>query len=98
MLTESPCMTVHLSSFSFSSESSLKMPTITGNKNVVTGSEAGATGQARPSHNIAPTAKLTDDNNTARPELAFQRKAVQDFCMHQAAQAQETGHLPNPST
>lgn len=32
--------------------------------------------------------KLTDGNNAAQPELAFQCKAVQDFHMHQAQEAE----------
>ena len=43
--------------------------------------------QARPSRHIAPTSKLTDDNNKAQPELAFQRKAVQDYRIRQAQEA-----------
>ena len=35
--------------------------------------------QTRPSCQAAPTSKLTDANNTAQPELSFQRKAVLAF-------------------
>lgn len=59
------------------------------------GSEADLTSKARPSRHIAPTSKLTDDNNAAQPQLAFQRKAVQDFRFRQA---QEAESLPNPSS
>ena len=37
------------------------------------------TDRIRPSRHTAPTSKLTDSNNSAPPELAFQRKAVQAF-------------------
>jgi hypothetical protein len=51
---------------------------------------------ARPSHHIAPTLKLTDDNNAAQLQLAFQRKAVQDF--RTMRQAQQAEFLLNPSS
>ncbi|KAI0253025.1 hypothetical protein BJV78DRAFT_1281338 [Lactifluus subvellereus] len=60
----------------------------------ICGSDADLTSQARPSRHIAPTSKLTDSNNAARPELTFQRKAVQEFRMRQA---QEAGSLLKPS-
>ena len=43
------------------------------------GSDAELTVQTWPSCHTAPTSKLMDANNTAQPELSFQRKAVQAF-------------------
>jgi hypothetical protein len=45
---------------------------------------------SRPPRHIAPTTKLTDANNAARPELAFQRKAVQAFHTQRAEELENT--------
>jgi hypothetical protein len=50
---------------------------------------ADLTSQVQPLCHIALTLKLTDDNNVAQPKLSFQYKAVQDFYMCQAQEAQE---------
>ena len=38
----------------------------------------------RPARTVNPTAKLKDTANTEKPQLSFQRKAVQDFHSRQA--------------
>ena len=45
---------------------------------------------SRPSRHIAPITKLTDANNTARPELSSQRKAVQAFHERRAHELENT--------
>lgn len=45
---------------------------------------------SRPTRQIAPTTKLTDANNTARPELSSQRKAVQAFHTRRAQELEST--------
>ena len=49
----------------------------------------------RPPHHTEPTSKLKDVDNTEKLQLAFQRKAVQDFRVCQATQAK--GTTPPPS-
>ena len=50
--------------------------------------------QTRPIRRTAPTAKLTDINNSEQPGLSFQRKAVQDFHTQLAQDAASTSEQP----
>ena len=52
---------------------------------------------SRPSRHTAPTSKLTDANNTAQPELSFQRKAVQAFHTRRAQFVANLGRDPSPT-
>ena len=47
-----------------------------------------------PTRTVNPTAKLKDAANTEEPQLSFQRKAVQEFCLRQA----DLNDAPSSST
>jgi hypothetical protein len=64
---------------------------------VSSGSEGDLTAQTRPSRQVAPTAKLTDTNNTEQPRLTFQRKAVKAFHSRRAQETEATSLANNPS-
>ena len=63
---------------------------------VSSGSEGDPTVQTRPSRKAAPTSKLTDANNTERPQLPFQRKAVEAFRSRRAQELAGGTSLANP--
>ena len=44
--------------------------------------------QTRPARRAVPTSKLTDANNSEKPELSFQCKAVHEFHTRQVHEAQ----------
>ena len=50
--------------------------------------------QTRPARRAVPTSKLTDANNSEKPELSFQRKAVDEFRSRQVQEAQPPSELP----
>ena len=45
--------------------------------------------QTRPARRAVPTSKLTDANNSEKPELSFQRKAVHEFHTRQVQEARQ---------
>jgi hypothetical protein len=57
--------------------------------------------QTRPSRQVAPTSKLTDPNNTERPQLTSQRKAVEAFHSRYPKEAEakslQVGEVANQS-
>ena len=49
--------------------------------------------QTQPAHHAVPTSKLMDANNSEKPELSFQHKAVHEFHMQQVQEAQPPPEL-----